>query len=94
MAGFAPMWEALSPEERVERMRLHSAEADLSAVECSTHKEGDDCKAKCKHTAGVMCACLSNKVIIAFRECFGAESLSQRYLFLATVKELYPSSES
>ena len=90
MKSFTPVWEALSPEERAETLRLHSADADLSAVECSTHKEGDDCKAKCKHTAGVMCACLSNGVIIAFQECFGSESLSQRYLFLATVKELYP----
>lgn len=90
LSDLAPMWDSLSPDERVETMRLHSAEADLNAVGCSTHKEGEDCKSKCKHTAGVMCACLSSGVIIAVQECFGAESLSQRYLFLAALKERYP----
>ena len=37
-----------------------------------------------------MCACLSNGVVVAFQECFGSESLLQRYLFLARLKALYP----
>ena len=83
-------WDKLTPEERVQTMQLHSKDCDLSAVACGTHKESEPARAKCRHTAGVMFVCASDGTIVAFRECFGSESLSQRYLFVSWLKELYP----
>ena len=40
-------------------------------------------------TAGVMFACLSLGMVVCMRECFGSESLSQRYLFITELKRLY-----
>ena len=90
LSDMSVFWGGLTPEEREQTLELHSKTFDLSAVICSTHKEGDILKAKCQRTAGVMCVCASDGTILAFRECFGTESLSQRYLFASAVKSLYP----
>ena len=90
MVDFQPIWDSLTPEERTETMSLFSSDADLHVVSCSTHKEGEDVRCKNQRTAGLLVACLTSGVVIAFQECFGAESLSQRSLFAAKVKALYP----
>ena len=45
---------------------------------------------QCAKTAGLLRACLSSGVITSLREVFGAESLSQRYLFVSELVGLYP----
>ena len=41
-------------------------------------------------TARILCACLSSGLIVRVAEVFGAESLSQRYFFVADLKESFP----
>jgi len=90
MVDMTQFWEALTPEERQTTLALHSADHDLTAVACGTHKEGGNEKVMLAKTAGILCACLSSGVVILMQECFGAESLSQRYFFIAELKRLYP----
>eukprot|EP00435_Cladocopium_sp_Y103_P008093 s5105_g2.t1 len=42
-------------------------------------------------SAGLLCACLSEGVILYMQEIYGCESLSQRYLCIAALKDLLPS---
>ena len=90
MTAITPMWDARSSEERQQTFALHAAAADLEAVRCRTHKEGEQQKLLHSRTAGVLVACLSNGLIVAFRECYGVESLSQRYLFISELKARFP----
>ena len=90
MEEFAPMWDALTPEERAATLALYSAESDLKAVACNTHKEDDRAKFAHAQTAGLLCACLSSGLIVRVREIFGTESLSQRYFFVADLKKQCP----
>jgi len=90
MADISSMWEALTPEEREETLALHSADADLTAVACGTHKEGSKEKTLHAQTAGILCGCLSDGTVVRMREIFGAESLSQRYFFTSDLKASIP----
>ena len=44
-------------------------------------------------TAWIFCARLSSGLVVRVREFFGAESLSQRYFFVADLKEQFPELE-
>ena len=93
MDEFAPLWDALTPEERAETLELYSADTDLQSVTCGTHKEGEKEKLAHAQTAGILCACLTSGLVVRVREIFGAESLSQRYFFIADLKALYQELE-
>ena len=91
MSDITPLWDALSPRERQQTLALHAAAADLDAVACSTHKEGEREKLLHGRTAGVLVACMSNGLVVGFRECYGVESLSQRYLFVSELRSRFPA---
>ena len=71
-------------------LQLDSCPDELSAVACGTHKETEFCQRELAKTAGVLCVCLSSGLILTFREIFGCESLSQRYLCLSALKVVLP----
>lgn len=93
MASAAGQWETMSDSEKAEVLPKRSTDHDLAAVACNTHKETATDIAKLAKTAGVLCSCLSSGVVVAIREIFGCESLSQRYLFVADVVHLYPETK-
>ena len=64
---------------------------DLQCVTCCTHKEGSAAQRQLAKSAGMLCACLSEGLILHMQEIYGCELLSQRYLCLASVKALLPS---
>ncbi|CAK9060449.1 unnamed protein product [Durusdinium trenchii] len=64
---------------------------DLQCVTCCAHKEGSAAQRQLAKSAGMLCACLSAGLILHMQEIYGCESLSQRYLCLASVKALLPS---
>ena len=68
-----------------------SDSTDLMSVTCSTHKESTAAQKQLKKSAGMLCACLSDGVILHMQEIYGCESLSQRYVCVAAVKALMPS---
>ena len=68
-----------------------SDSTDLMPVTCSTHKESTAAQKQLKKSAGMLCACLSDGVILHMQEIYGCESLSQRYVCVAAVKALMPS---
>ena len=68
-----------------------SDSTDLMSVTCSTHKESTAAQKQLKKSAGMLCACLSDGVILHMQEIYGCESLSQRYICVAAVKALMPS---
>eukprot|EP00435_Cladocopium_sp_Y103_P046429 s2435_g13.t1 len=68
-----------------------SDSTDLMSVTCSTHKESNSAQRQLAKSAGLLCACLSERVILYIQEIYGCESLSQRYLCVAALKDLLPS---
>lgn len=68
-----------------------SDSADLTSVTCSTHKESNSAQRQLAKSAGMLCACLSEGVILHMQEIYGCESLSQRYFCVAALKALLPS---
>ena len=93
MKDLTPLWDLLTPAERATTLELHSADADLTAVRCGTHKESQKERILHAQTAGILCACLSSGLIVSMREIFGAESLSQRCFFVSDLKTLYGELE-
>ena len=67
-----------------------SSASDLDAVSCRTHKETPSMTREHEKSAGLLVSCLSSGVVPSVREILGCESLSQRYMFVADLKELYP----
>lgn len=75
---------------------------ELLALSCKTHKHGKDAERpqkgtakrfrhrRCRRTGGVLMACSPDGFLIDVAEFYGAESLPQRYFFLARLRELYP----
>ncbi len=92
MEDLGAFWEALTPAEREQTMRLHSQTEDLHAVSCGTHKESEQERVFHAQTAGFLCACLSSGTVVMCREIYGSESLSQRYFFVAELKARYPEA--
>ena len=80
----------MSEAERAEALPERSTQSDLMAVACKTHKETDQEVSKLAKSAGLLCSCISSGIIVLFREIFGCESLSQRYLMIAELVERYP----
>jgi hypothetical protein len=60
-------------------------------VACNTHKETEAMALQCARTAGLLCACLSSGIVTSMREVFGCEGLSQRYLFMSSLVDVYPA---
>ena len=90
MASLAEIWEQFTPAELQEILSARSADEDLHAVACNTHKETQALTQQCARTAGLLCACLSSGVVTSLREVFGCERLSQRYFFVAALVAQYP----
>jgi hypothetical protein len=88
-----PSSEADSGAAQLQEMAWASSPEDIDAVQCKTHKETAHETNQLQRTAGILCACLSSGIVCGFREIFGAESLSQRYMFLSSLVELLPELE-
>ena len=73
-------------------MPLQTPRAQRESTSCSTHKEG---KQRIKHSrrGGWLYACTSQGYILHLKEYVGAESLSQRYFFLAELVAQSPTME-
>jgi hypothetical protein len=67
-----------------------AASADLDSVSCQTSKERSSGQSMGRVTGGWLVACLPSGYILHMKEYFGAESLSQRYFFLAELREAVP----
>jgi hypothetical protein len=61
-------------------------------VDAGPQESGTDI-AKLAKSAGILCSCLSSGIVVAMREIFGCESLSQRYFFVADPVHLYPETK-
>ena len=83
-------WNAMTDAEKAAALPERSSPADLTAVACRTHKESESASAELSKTAGILCSCISSGIIVVFREMYGCESLSQRYVMLSDLLERYP----
>ena len=63
---------------------------EILDLSCKTHKEADAAM-KSSRAGGVLVACRSDGLIVHVQEYRGAESLSQRYCFLAHIKDMHSS---
>ena len=68
--------------------------AEVLALACQTHKQGHGDRARAlpsfRRSGGFLVACTSNGLIADIQEFCGAESVSQRYLFVARLKSSFP----
>ena len=74
--SFMASWSSLGPR---------------ASSECSTHKETEAHIAAAARTAGFLTAVSASGIVFELGELIGAESLSQRYCFLAKVASRLPS---
>ena len=77
--------------EPVAELEQCSDPADLASLACSTHKESSTAQRQLAKSAGMLCVCLSEGLILHMQEIYGCESLSQRYFCVAAVKALLPT---
>jgi hypothetical protein len=76
-------------EEITDDMTLET----LAGLKCETHKmkkKASSRRRRCARSAGFLVAVTPAGFVAEVTEFIGAESLSQRYFFLATLKRLYP----
>ena len=91
-AGPSPAPPLLQAQvEPVAELEQCSDPADLASVACSTHKESSTAQRQLAKSAGMLCVCLSEGLILHMQEIYGCESLSQRYFCVAAVKALLPT---
>ena len=91
-AGPSPAPPLLQAQvEPVAELEQCSDPADLASVACSTHKESSTAQRQLAKSAGMLCVCLSEGLILHMQEIYGCESLSQRYFYVAAVKALLPT---
>ncbi|CAL1140069.1 unnamed protein product [Cladocopium goreaui] len=91
-AGPSPAPPLLQAQvEPVAELEQCSDPADLASVACSTHKESSTAQRQLAKSAGMLCVCLSEGLILHMQEIYGCESLSQRYFCIAAVKALLPT---
>ena len=90
MAAIADIWSEFTEEEWPQILSEWSTVEDLGASQCNTHKETEAHVQQCARSAGLLCACLSTGIVTCVREVFGCASLSQRYLFVSMLADLYP----
>jgi hypothetical protein len=69
---------------------------ELGELDCTTHKLGTKVReppsrARYARSGGFLVACTPDGFVADATEFMGAESCSQRYIFLARLKELYPA---
>ena len=67
-----------------------SAGKDLAAVSCNTHKELKAARGRAARSAGWLFASTPDGFVVHLAEFVGAESLGQRYFFLADLLEAAP----
>ena len=92
--GIAPdstltRWQQSRTSSEFTEQERSTAE-DLGASQCNTNKETEAHVQQCARTAGLFCACLSTGIVTCVREVFGCESVSQRYLFVSMLADLFP----
>ena len=68
----------------------HSTSSDLTSSSCNTHKETERLRRVTARAGGWLFALTGDGCILHMMEFMGAESLSQRYFFLAELKERFP----
>lgn len=68
-----------------------STQRELASSSCSTHKESTAMRTKSSRSTGWLFACAEDGFIIHLKEFIGAESLAQRYFFLAEIKSKAPN---
>ena len=71
-----------------------SASKDLTATSCLTHKETDSARQSGSRKGGWLVGVSHDGCIIHLQDFAGAESLSQRYFFLANIMQEVPTVES
>ena len=69
--------------------------AEILALQCKTHKHctipaASLSLSRFRRTGGFLVACSSQGLILHLEEFFGSESLPQRYMFLAKLKQAFP----
>jgi hypothetical protein len=78
------------PDARYESAR--SSKDDITASKCKTHKENLAARFRGGRACGWLLACTPDGYIVHLAEYIGAESLPQRYFFLAEIQAISPAT--